>query len=157
MQPLHISNKLKSEKEKFAENAYRKYLKAIEDQFGSNITDNYLLDSICSLIIPNFKGVFSSDKVPALKNNQSCIINLDPSTRGGSHWTALYKEKNNYLFYDSFARSHTKILKSISKLNPINSDLRDREQKINQDNCGQRCIAWLQVTNIHGADYSKLV
>ena len=37
---------------------------------------------------PTFAGVFALDKLPHVKkkNNIKLIINLDPSTKPGSHW-----------------------------------------------------------------------
>ena len=39
----------------------------------------------------NYTGTYSKDNVPALRNNQSTIINLQDSDKSGSHWVSFKK------------------------------------------------------------------
>jgi len=50
--------------------------------------------------IQGFKGVFSSDNCPLLKNpGESIIINFDRVNEGGSHFVAIYLQQKNVLKY----------------------------------------------------------
>jgi len=98
------------------------------------------------------------DKIPKMKPNQSCIINLDNSSQPGSHWIALFKTpRRGTIIYDSFGRKAKKILnKKLYSKNPLESigkyleTENDAEQRIDESNCGQRCLAWLLVCNLYG-------
>lgn len=68
----------------------------------------------------NFCGVFSANELPSYsKSNQTYIINLDESFKDGSHWVALYVDKNRFVHYfDSFGRPpQSYILTFIEKIN----------------------------------------
>jgi hypothetical protein len=68
----------------------------------SNEIDSNLKD------IKSFKGAISQDRLELLKapmrNDFSCIINLEDSDMGGSHWVALYNDKKEYFteYFDSY-------------------------------------------------------
>src|SRR3981189_1256574 len=53
---------------------------------------------------PAFLGVFALDKVPLIvkKGYVKFIINLDPATKPGSHWVAIWRKGNTGYYYDSF-------------------------------------------------------
>jgi len=99
-----------------------------------------------------FKGVYSYDKIPSkndFKINESCIFNLDPQTKPGSHWCALYFSKNKkFILYDSFGRNI-----QIPNKKVIHTE-KDAEQIPSEDNCGQRCLAWLFLLYKHGLKYA---
>ena len=59
--------------------------------------------------LPNFLGVFASDKIPKIlprKHPQCFVVNLDPSWKPGSHWIAACfrktKKKNVLEIFDSY-------------------------------------------------------
>jgi hypothetical protein len=58
--------------------------------------------------IKSFKGVVSQDRLELLKapmkKDFSCIINLEDSNEDGSHWVALYNDKNENFteYFDSY-------------------------------------------------------
>ena len=139
---------------KTIEKVYLKNLKIVQDRFTKNNKVTYLdqLDKIGrKLFGTKFHGVYSSDKIPKLNMvKRYCILNLDKSTEGGSHWVALALLKDGKtIFYDSFGRSHTKIIPSLNLSGNgkiINSE-KDKEQKIREENCGQRCTAFLMVVD----------
>ena len=89
--------------------------------------------------IKNFKGVYSYDNIPRIffnKNNnkkKTCIVNLDGSTEPGSHWIALYVDKDHKLIYDSFARLY-------------HDDKPEQDKR--ESNCGYRCVAFLVCAQI---------
>lgn len=56
-----------------------------------------------------FIGVFSADKIPtniALYTLPCCFIaNTDPSWKSGSHWVAVFIDKNGHIeYFDSYGR-----------------------------------------------------
>ena len=55
-----------------------------------------------------FRGVYAIDEIELIKTvsyPSSFVINLNPSYKPGSHWVAVYLEKNGVgEYFDSFAR-----------------------------------------------------
>ena len=86
-----------------------------------------------------FKGVFAADEMTVprmLRSGESCILNLDKRNQPGSHWIAIVRGKKEFITYDSFGRRLTTNSKHTEA---------DAEQHIMEENCGQRCLAWLCV------------
>ena len=56
----------------------------------------------------SFRGVYAIDEMKSIKSvsyPSSFVINLDPSYKSGSHWVAVYFDKNGVgEYFDSFAR-----------------------------------------------------
>ena len=56
--------------------------------------------------IKNYRGTYSKDMLPKrINNSESMIINLqDYFNGGGTHWTAIYNDKNSNVieYFDSF-------------------------------------------------------
>ena len=53
---------------------------------------------------PVFQGVFSVDTLPP--KPRLLVCNTDPSTKPGSHWVAIYVDKNGRgEYFDSFGRA----------------------------------------------------
>lgn len=124
---------------------YLKILKSIEGVLGKGSTTNFELDKIGKRVLGDkYIGTFSSDQIPRMKNSECCIANLDDSSKGGSHWVGLYKNKNNIIVYDSFGRKSKDILPDVFQGNGKVEDTDyDVEQKDSEDNCGQRSMAAL--------------
>jgi hypothetical protein len=155
----------KTKKEKQIELVYNKILKQIiEPLSGDGTTYLTELNGIGKKLFGvKFKGVFPSDKIPKLNDlSPYAILNLDTSKQPGSHWVAIAKSphKNETLLYDSFARKGSKIIKSLSYSGNgriINSDLKDAEQRVEETNCGARCLAYLVVVEKYGWENAKLI
>lgn len=135
---------------------YNKLLKRIEKLVKHNHTtfSTELYDVGKHIFGNKFHGVYSSDKIPKLKNRQYCIVNLDASDESGSHWIALARNKDKTYFYDSFGRPNKIILPSLNKSgngSVLNTE-DDREQGFKESNCGQRCIAFLLFFDLYGAE-----
>ena len=122
---------------------------------GTNVTSEDQLRS-CGrkLFGRQFKGVFASDEIPrTFRNKQSAIVNLDPRSSGGSHWVATVahqvqqdsKDWQEMIVYDSFGRD---VL--AGQLTGVRYTEDDAEQHMYENNCGQRCLAWLCVYYKHG-------
>lgn len=145
---------------KKAERDYVKFLKQIENKYGSNETNNKQLLKIARKFFgPRFIGVFSSDHIPVMKNKQIAIVNLDDSSEPGSHWISIIKVKNKTYIYDSFGRKTFKILPELiqSGNGVILETENDPEQCKLEENCGQRCIASLMVYDKYGVDGFKYI
>jgi hypothetical protein len=152
----------KSKKERKAEQYYHKVLKYVENnKTGKKTTYSDKLETVGrELFGVKFKGVFASDAIPRLSSLAPyCILNLDKSGEQGSHWVALAKCEGGAMFYDSFGRDDTVIIKNLrfSGNGRIVSDTKDSEQKTTEFNCGARCIAWLLVFNDLGEEYAQLI
>ncbi len=52
----------------------------------------------------SFRGVFASDQLPTSTSTSSLyVLNTDPSTRSGEHWTVVYVDgKGQGEYFDSF-------------------------------------------------------
>ena len=125
----------------------------------------------------NFTGAHSSDTIPKLGINDDgskttnsninkfsrlySIANLDDSTMPGSHWISIGFDVNtgNVRVYDSFGRKTSEIMPNLikeygKKLKMVDDDA---EQKLSEDDCGARCMAWLYVFDRYGSDVAKLI
>ena len=109
-----------------------------------------------------FKGVYPSDKIPKLNKLQPyAILNLDNSSKPGSHWIAVAYDdnNNNIVVYDSFGRNSQKIIPNLYNAyggRVIDADY-DSEQRIKEDNCGQRSLAWLVIADNDGIDDAIMI
>jgi hypothetical protein len=145
---------------KEAENIYNKFLKIIEEKLGNNITNNIELTKLGKKIFGRkYIGTYSADKIPKMSNNKYCIVNLDNSNEAGSHWIALVKNHDKVMIYDSFGRKTISILPNLvqSGNGYIVESENDPEQKIIENNCGQRCLSWLLVYDNYGFDVAKMI
>lgn len=53
--------------------------------------------------VKGYRGVHMRDNLPKnIKAGQSIVINLDNSSGNGTHWTALYRDKEKLNYFDSF-------------------------------------------------------
>lgn len=137
----------------FAENKYNQYLRQIEAKYGNKETDNEQLHKWGKSILGNkFKGVYASDQIPRLRNNEMIIVNLDKSNEKGSHWVGIAKHARFNILYDSFGRKTFKIIPSLVQSgNGVTLETEnDKEQRELESNCGQRSLAALKVFKNYG-------
>jgi hypothetical protein len=149
-------------------------INALKKEFESNLkvvykllsdidsTNNIQLDRLCNeLFGSKFYGVFPSDKIPKLNfHKKYCILNLDKSNQPGSHWIACVLDGNDDIYiFDTYDRSIKKILPIIYKVkhHRILSGNKSVLQKIDGEDCGQRCIAWLLLVEKYGIDVAKKI
>jgi hypothetical protein len=64
------------------------------------MTTNIFLDSILKKF-PGFRGTFSSDTAPIIKNNESIIINFSKENTPGTHFIAFFSCKGENYYFDS--------------------------------------------------------
>ena len=135
-------------------------------EIGDDITYESTLKGVCKRLFGGrFAGVHPRDKMESIlgkfekgkekpktiEKTKYYIFNLDTRAEGGSHWCACVIQDTLVHIYDSFGRDiHLGV-------NTKNSDLNDKEQKIQEMNCGQRCIAWLLVCHKHGLNDAMLI
>lgn len=145
------------EAKKKAGELYLVVLDEIQKRLGSNTTDAKELANFGdSLFRTKFLGVFAyDDPTPTLGPDTSLIMNLDCRDQKGSHWVALYwKEANKpALLYDSFGRAT--VLKN-HQLKTVTSE-EDAEQGVRENNCGQRCLAFLFIAHHYGWEVAKYI
>ena len=55
---------------------------------------------------PRFNGVFSRNNLPEKINDRAYVINLDEYADVGTHWIALFCNKNEIVYFDSFGVEH---------------------------------------------------
>ena len=140
-------------KKKEIENYYNQVLETIIERFKIPGTTylTQLNDIGNTLFGRNYIGTFPADKEPKLHNRQMCIMNLDPTGLPGSHWIALAKDNDEILIYDSFGRPTKDIYKTTYKNQKYTATEDDAEQDESEENCGARCLAFLQVFKALGA------
>ena len=140
---------------------YDRYVTMICEKMGDDITyENELKTMVKQLPFKGkFKGVHPRDKMEKIikniknkkSNDQYHIFNLDTRAQGGSHWCGCVISKGIAHIYDSFGR------KIHVKKPAKHSDLGDREQDVAENNCGQRCVAWLLTCHNHTLDKAMLI
>ena len=135
----------------FFEEMFHEIVQFCHGMFGRNDhegTDSEQLQKFCAEQFGDkFKGVFAANQVPhdlkELKDGYY-IVNTDPFHMPGTHWTAIA----DGLFYDSFDRKSTKLFPYIDL--PTTGKNRVTEQKANESNCGERCVAFLVIYHNFG-------
>ena len=55
---------------------------------------------------PRFNGVFSRDNLPKTMKVGACVINLDEYADVGAHWIALFFNRNEIVYFNSFGVEH---------------------------------------------------
>ena len=55
---------------------------------------------------PRFNGVFSRNNLPKKIKDGAYVINLDEYTDVGTHWVALFCNRNEIVYLDSFGVEH---------------------------------------------------
>lgn len=154
--------KQKSKIELLVNKKYREILKYMQNALGNDSTfSNDLQRLAIQLFGDSFKGVYASNKIPDLNEiKKYAIINLDNSNQPGSHWVAVAysEETDSIIFYDSFGRHSKKILPEIHDryIKVVDTDS-DAEQRIKENNCGQRALAWLLIYDRFGKNNAMLV
>lgn len=135
-----------------ANQLYDYVLKHVETIIGNKVTSGYQLDDLCRKSFGNqWAGVYPADRIPEL-NAEKCkaIYNADKFGEPGSHWMALFydKDSGHTYSYDSFGRGlktdrvYNNVRKS-QRLKLKESQEFDAEQTMKEENCGARSAAWL--------------
>ena len=100
---------------------------------------------------PRFNGVYSRDNLPKQIKDGAYVINLDKHKDTGTHWIALFCNRNEIVYFDSFGVEHVpKEIKEFIGHKNIKVDI-FRVQANNSVMCKYFCIGsidlCLQVKN----------
>lgn len=137
----------------YIEQEYDKRVKYFERLIGHDqTTSNVELDGLGnSEFGALWGGVHARDQV--LNSELFNIVNTDVSTGPGQHWVGLAPaERKGYMVeYDSYARPN--ILQRPRVI--MTED--DVEQTIDENNCGQRCLAFLAIVRDHGVEAAMFI
>ena len=102
---------------------------------------------------PRFNGVYSRNNLPKKIKDGAYVINLDEYADVGTHWIALFCNRNEIVYFDSFGVEH--ILEEIKEfinrrsLNSSPSQNKNiktnifRVQSNNSVMCGYFCIGFI--------------
>jgi len=144
--------------EAIALRSYNRFLKHFRKLLGVKLTYTGALFKLGKQLFgTKFKAVIPSDRIPILDNHQSyCIVNVDKTGMSGTHWLAMAFRDGYIYVYDSYGRPTRKLIPNSFQKNMIDTDY-DAEQTRNQDDCGQRCLAWLSVFDTLGPNYALTI
>ena len=62
---------------------------------------------------PRFNGVFSRNNLPKLRMDVAYVINLDEYADVGTHWIALFCNRNEIVYFDSLGVEYIPFLLEI--------------------------------------------
>lgn len=151
-----------------ARKIYRDILRHVEEVLGNKETYEDELRTIAKRVFgKRFAGVYAADDIDFKdifkQGKKYAIMNASRRITGGSHWYAVYKLSDDYLLVsDSFGRPIEQYCEDIANITQhgrvkiINTDRRP-EQKITEDNCGARSIAWCILCDVFGSDVAVLI
>ena len=132
----------------------------IIDKEGNGTTNQELLQEAERLKLHNFRGVFMIDELIKLKplRHECGIVNLEPSSKGGSHWVCWWIKGDEKYFFDSFgAPPDKRILKYMKKIDKNKILFSTYQiQNFNDTVCGQWCLFVLNRLNL-GQDYMDII
>ena len=114
----------------------------------NTLFDDDILHYASSLQIPDFAGVKMRDQLPIHPGFKECgILNLEPHTEQGSHWTAWLKDGKERYYFDSFGERPPveleRYLKSDKELKNYQPAIRRSAVTVQHDTskeCGALCL-----------------
>jgi hypothetical protein len=113
------------------------------------MVSNYYLDDILKSF-KNFKGTFSSNNIPILKNRESVICNFSRVGEEGTHFVFLCNTNNSLYYFDSLKLPI--IPEDVASYflyyqNVVN--ISKRIQHPNSSFCGFYCVLAILACNLH--------
>ena len=92
---------------------------------------------------PRFNGVYSRNNLPKKIKDGTYVINLDEYADVGTHWIALFCNRNEIVYFDSFGVEHVpeEIKEFVGNKNIIANIF--QVQKNNSVMCGYLCIGFI--------------
>ena len=92
---------------------------------------------------PKFNGVFSRSNLPLKITDGAYLINLDEYVDVGTHWIALFCNRNEIVYFDSFGVEHVpeEIKEFVGNKNIIANIF--RVQANDSVMCGYFCIGFI--------------
>ena len=92
---------------------------------------------------PRFNGVFSRNNLPKKIKDGAYVINLDEYADVGTHWIALFCNRNEIVYFNSFGVEHVpeEIKEFVGNINLIANIF--RVQANDSLMCGYFCIGFI--------------
>ena len=92
---------------------------------------------------PRFNGVFSRNNLPKKIKDGAYVINLDEYADVGTHWIALFCNRNEIVYFNSFGVEHVpeEIKEFVGNINLIANIF--RVQANDSVMCGYFCIGFI--------------
>jgi len=127
-------------------NDYNVILQKVFKRLGKKALNTNDIDDYCRQHIGRkYRGCFAYDMMPKLGKGECCIINTDDSTQGGTHWVACVRDGKDVIMYDSFGREKNEILPKLGgKYLMTDDDAEQKNNAVDGETCGPRCIAFLK-------------
>jgi len=152
------------QREQKANEMYEWYVRWFVESMGDEETATGVLNEVGNKNFGRkFIGTYAQDTFPyhKLQPGQCGISNTDKCGSSGEHWVAVargLKQKNHLYMYDSFGRPNVldTLPQQTLSYKLIDTEL-DSEQREDEDNCGQRCLAWIAVFTKLGENYAVLI
>lgn len=156
--------------ERAAEALHKKYATELIKQLGNKPLYDDQIDKIGQStyqhngklyrLLPQFKGVYSSDNVP--NKNGWYVVNTGNTKSSGIHWVGMIRTPSHDYVYDSFGRPTRQILKKYNgsgrRLTESDRDIEQNDADQQQQNiCGHLALAWLMVVHSLGIKKALLV
>ena len=92
---------------------------------------------------PRFNGVYSRNNLPKQIKDGAYVINLDEHKDTGTHWIALFCNRNEIVYFDSFGVEHIpEEIKEFIGNRKIKANI-FRVQANNSVMCGYFCIGFI--------------
>ena len=92
---------------------------------------------------PRFNGVFSRNNLPKKIKDGAYVINLDEYADVGTHWIALFCNRSEIVYFDSFGIEHVpEEIKEFIRNKDIIANI-FRVQAKNSVMCGYLCIGFI--------------
>lgn len=121
------------------------------------MTTNLEVDKMANnLKIPNYRGCMMMDELRNIKPNdcECAVINLQSSSKNGSHWVAYYKKYNNKYYFCSYGGPIPVGIK-----NYLGSPIKCHNfqiQSFNSVECGELCILFLYLMS-KGLEFEDVI
>jgi len=108
--------------------------------------------------VPQFDGVFSSDRLPERRGPKLFVANTEANDEPGDHWVAISVDRRrDGQYFDSFGRPPPKIFREYMLRHCRTWTFnRSQLQSAASDVCGHYCVVWCML-NSRGVDLSSLL
>ena len=91
---------------------------------------------------PKFNGVYSRNNLPKKIKDEAYVINLDEYADVGTHWIALFCNRNEIVYFDSFGVEHVpEEIKDFIGIKSIRANI--FRVQANNSMCGYFCIGFI--------------
>ena len=150
---------------KRCEMLFKQLVDVITSVYGNEVTSNEDLIQIGRDVFKSLSNhvVRNADYDFKRMNGKYGIINIDNGP--GIHWCSTFQRGRVITVFDSFDRRIERLMADFctraKREGYIVKQTKDknhrREQRDEQSDCGQRCIAWLILSKAMGVEFASLI